>query len=645
MENAITVPLHSDQYAMFSSPNWFAENAGGASIPVTQRETVARWQCDNVDDSAVVLVTNTSSVSHVPSVGKPDDGNARHRVVRKRIRHSASEWKEMDSHLRRLYLIHGHTAEEVAFEMFAIHDFEASVGTYQKRLASLGKDKRLRTARALPDDPSLDTKTETPKLFEIVAERVRRTRAEEQRSERNRRKEERNRRRQLQVERGNKKGRKKRKAKPAAGISQGAIGPFLHTIYIHQEELFHAIDAFCKVLFAAGNKSWAADARHFRPPPNTPDSSRAWQLLSDQVAGVQMLVEGQLYHHANYMLRQVLAGLRLAARVPDPSFLLHFWTMCDVFSNIPIRTKGKGQALPWLGWFLRHLKQILASEFGRRPLTVIVDSLLRVWASSPRDLKATLGLGHWKATHTMGDLIGNTHNIVLNMGICCSKTWKSKFSASSTTVKLLHRPLLVAVESPNHEPEHLAEASLNYLRAVTRDPCNEPEVISEASRLLSWTTDMCREKARRQALQYDSVTRAFVAATELVARHYLETRIPRPDPECGYKYMGEAVEILRCGDLQCRIRAASFSKRLQTWIKGHRRKKGERSKREAMEEEKMRVAQERVRTREIIRDITKERIKGSRRGKWVRRARVKRALKEGRPLEKNLLLASLEQTS
>jgi hypothetical protein len=41
---------------------------------------------------------------------------------------------------------------------------------------------------------------------------------------------------------------------------------------------------------------------------------------------------------------------------------------------------------------------------------------------------------------------------------------------------------------------------------------------------------------------------------------------PQPDREQCFRYMGDAIEILRRGDLQCRIRAACFSELLFTWI-------------------------------------------------------------------------------
>ncbi len=47
-------------------------------------------------------------------------------TVRKRNRHSETQWKEIHKHLRRIYIEKKNTAEEVQFAMSVIHGFEAS---------------------------------------------------------------------------------------------------------------------------------------------------------------------------------------------------------------------------------------------------------------------------------------------------------------------------------------------------------------------------------------------------------------------------------------------------------------------------------------------------------------------------------------
>ncbi|KAK4233414.1 hypothetical protein C8A03DRAFT_19519, partial [Achaetomium macrosporum] len=564
---------------------------------------------------------------------------------RKRIRHSRSEWEKANEHLHRLYVEKGYTVEEVAFDMAVIHDFEAGISTYQKRLASLGKDKRLRTAKALPEPPISDAEPDIPKAFEIICEQSRRMRAEERRTERVKQKREREKRRLLQLERGNERGRKKERKgktrdKTMSRISQHWIGPFLQDIYKHQEDLFHSIDAFCKKLFAAGEESWVADARHLRPPLGTPDLSLAWRRLSDQVAGVQLLVEGGLYNQVNFMLGHVLASLRTVVQVRNPGFVVHFWAVCSQFLSIPVRCRGmKSQGNPYLGWFLRRLRENLVSIYGKQPLVDIVDSLLHVLVSSPRDLKPTLGLARWKAIHALGSLIGPTHCIVLNMGVRCAKAWRSKFSTPTTTLELLRQPVLATI-SGIYDAQYMAEVSLDYLFAVVTEGFNPPNIIAEARELLAWTAEICRKKAQQRTLRYDSVTRAFAFSTRVLAKHFVDpppdqasrTQRPQHDAEVSFRYLGGAIEVLRWGDLQCRIRAAGFSNLLLAWVKGNPR-----SPKDATHAgmQAQNIIELKARRREILRTLDKKRIKGT------EKRRRDRVWRKDRTQEKNLLVASL----
>ncbi|KUI70068.1 hypothetical protein VM1G_06554 [Cytospora mali] len=624
----------------------------------SQSEGAAGPQVDNASNLSSNLGTGVNFEHDGGGCGN-SDVKPKSQEVRTRNRHSKSKWEKVEPHIKRLYLDEKHTAEEVAFVMAVIHGFESSVSTIRKKVQHWRKDERTRVAKQYPK-----RKDQTPKAFNIISEEVRKMEVQNLRREEIMRKEEHERQRQIQIEKGNKRGHKKRWSKKQHAVpntTEVNLGPFLSTVYIHQEKLFHAIDTYFKGLFAAGLKSWTTDGRHFIPPQNTPDFSEAWQLLSDQVESVSMLIGMQLYHHANFMLGEILARLRVAVRVCDPSFMIHFWKICHVLASIPIPSRRGFKGSPWLGWFLQSLRQTFSSVFGMHPLVVITDSLLQVWYSSPRDLKATFGLGHWKAIHTLGGLIGNGNNIVLNMGVCCTKTWKSKFSVSNHELKTLyHRPMAI---TPNLEAEQSAEVFLDYLFAASREKYNELGVFEEASHVLKWTTSICHEKAKRCALQYDSVTRAFVFSSELVATHHLETwKEPEqeqkklPDFRLSQYYMDEAIQILRYGDLQCRIRAASFSKRLSTWFRAHRpkaklrpklvvegeerRKALEEEKKKVLQEERKKVLQEKARTREIVQDITKLRIRGSRRRRWLRGVR-RQIPRDGRIVEKGLLVASV----
>ncbi|VUC30751.1 unnamed protein product [Clonostachys rosea] len=606
-------------------------------VPETQSGTGFMQQFDGVTaQNNAIDHCNPTLVNFDVYRNNTDPGS---QIVQRRNRHTDTEWKEVEDALYRLYITERQTAEEVQFAMSAIHGFEACLSTFQKRLRELKKESRTRAAKAYY---KISLATRERSLFEIVSDKKRRILIQEKAKEVNILREGTERRRQLQVERGNKQGSKKRHSKPKA--IPDSIGPLLNTVYIHQERLFHYIDIFWKGLFDSGDKGWTVDAFNFKPSTNTSNGFEDCQMVSDKISSILLLAQNQLYHHANFMLENVLIGLRNALRLCNPNFMLHFWMMCQALSSGPWCSKEKGSQ--WLRWFLRNVKAILSPRFPNHPITMIADSLLEVWSSSPREFKPTLGLGHWKSTATLGGLIGHTHRIVLNMGVGCKNIWPSKFSASENVADILRQPIL-----PNSgivlEAECKAELSLNYLSAVSKGKFNEMRTIEEATQLLEWSGEICRNKARRSMLEFDSVTRLFVFSTDLVATHHLETwKQPEqkqnnlPNRHSAYKYMDEAIEILRQGDIQCSIRAAVFSKRLFVWIKGHPEKATGRTRESAREIQRNQERKEKARTANIIRQIPKQRISGARRVRWVQGQR-KDASRDRRVAERNLLQASL----
>ena len=84
-----------------------------------------------------------------------------------------------------------------------------------------------------------------------------------------------------------------------------------------------------------------------------------------------------------------------------------------------------------------------------------------------------------------------------------------------------------------------------------------------------------RSAAKTGSLRYDVSTRDFAIASELVANHCLETQVSHTDQDFSTRgrtfsiHMDQAIEVLRKGDLECRVRAAELSKRLVIWLKSY----------------------------------------------------------------------------
>jgi hypothetical protein len=116
-------------------------------------------------------------------------------------------------------------------------------------------------------------------------------------------------------------------------------------------------------------------------------------------------------------------------------------------------------------------------------------------------------------------------------------------------------------------------------------------------------------KKDEEKMKYTITTRAFAFSSELLAIYNLETLKTEKtehihDRKQAFDYMIEAIETLRHGDLECKLKAAHLSKRLGVWYKsycpgGKLMSKSNRTKGKEVEAEKKR-------TRDILSQIQKE---------------------------------------
>lgn len=348
--------------------------------------------------------------------------------------------------------------------------------------------------------------------------------------------------------------------------------------YIHQEKMFHELDNLIKGCFDKGTKSkgWTPDISSFIPPKGAVDRSKSWRLLSAQCSGIALLSDAMLYDHVLFLFSKVLKRSKAAAQSCDPNILIHFWTICHSLCDLRF---PKRREFILLRVLLRHLRDEFSKSLGNHSLVRFLDSLTKVLDFSPDDLRTTVGLAYWKTIHVLVDSGGipRDHRIILNMGSHCTKHWKSKFKARTELLEAPYKTLLQSMEArPNTKVEQKISLLYDYTEAVSRSKYNTKDVVDQAIQLWIQSADLCRERARMQRLHWTEHTRALAFSTELVAKHHLEylnehgkTVSPSHDRSKGFWYMSEAIEILRLGDLQCRIRAFSFSRRLGLWLKSY----------------------------------------------------------------------------
>jgi hypothetical protein len=125
--------------------------------------------------------------------------------------------------------------------------------------------------------------------------------------------------------------------------------------------------------------------------------------------------------------------------------------------------------------------------------------------------------------------------------------------------------LLQIRADPNSGSDEVISLKLDYMFAMSLS--SDPEDIARArilaTDLRSHGLDWC-QRLNRGELTYDVHTRAFTHSSDWLANTLYEER----NPDC-YRYLGEAVNLLMCGDHFCRVWAVTFSRRLSLWYNGN----------------------------------------------------------------------------
>lgn len=350
--------------------------------------------------------------------------------------------------------------------------------------------------------------------------------------------------------------------------------------------MLHAIDIFARGISGAINRGMN--------PPSLAGAS-CWQLASDRCQGFISVCEAWLGLTARFLFGRLLEGVETCtARSEDPVFLVHVWRICVSLSTMRFRSCTAANRLTFLRLFLHQAQDILrrSQPEERHPILVILGRLLRVADRSPHALKWTLGIGCWKSQDMLSRLFGQAGGAraaSLNAGAYCVQNWRSCFRAEFESIESQYKSL-----RDSFGPHPLSEAETDilysYLDAMSRIvPATMPHkkdvtpvvkdcasaLLVHAAVLFNQTSKCCHQALEQGSLRYGINARAFAFTAELIATrilHQLDSKgvvLPTElDPSRPFHaYMNEAIEILRRGDLDCRVRAAELSKRLTVWLK------------------------------------------------------------------------------
>ncbi|KEZ41213.1 hypothetical protein SAPIO_CDS7300 [Scedosporium apiospermum] len=285
----------------------------------------------------------------------------------------------------------------------------------------------------------------------------------------------------------------------------------------------------------------------------------------------------------NYALQQVFNDFGRAAVDKDPGFLVYFWRIAFTLRDIRLRgaQRKKKNEFPFLGMFLRYLSLAFQRRSRDHPFLEFAAWLDASFATSPRDFKDVM---RWVYSHVIvcfKEMMGNNHPIILSMVSHQAGIWQRKIdyrpSSIRTQYETLRSRLVQAYEHTGEEAysrsgDHRVSILLDYLLAMMVGNLkeNRQQIKELAIELRDCTVTHCKLFAMLD-LKFDIQTRAFTVSTDWLANHMMEDG----KRELAFNHLNEAIDILWKGDVECRMWAGVFSRRLGLWLKLRRNLKSD----------------------------------------------------------------------
>ena len=336
-------------------------------------------------------------------------------------------------------------------------------------------------------------------------------------------------------------------------------------------------------VFLDGSPAWSVNDLTWVRPSWAKFRGDSWEVLSHRCETISAFGRAGMQTRFNYALQQVFNDFGRAAVDKDPGFLVYFWRIAFTLRDIRLRgaQRKKKNEFPFLGLFLRYLSLAFQRRSRDHPFLEFAAWLDASFATSPRDFKDVM---RWVYSHVIvcfKEMMGNNHPIILSMVSHQAGIWQRKIdyrpSSIRTQYETLRSRLVQAYEHTGEEAysrsgDHRVSILLDYLLAMMVGNLkeNRQQIKELAIELRDCTVTHCKLFAMLD-LKFDIQTRAFTVSTDWLANHMMEDG----KRELAFNHLNEAIDILWKGDVECRMWAGVFSRRLGLWLKLRRNLKSD----------------------------------------------------------------------
>ncbi|EXM12477.1 Clr5 domain [Fusarium oxysporum f. sp. vasinfectum] len=348
------------------------------------------------------------------------------------------------------------------------------------------------------------------------------------------------------------------------------------------EAFVNNIRTFLGRVFAKSANSWRVDKFNFQSTSASPRWTKSWELLFHQSQEASILARGERKGNLKFMLEDILFSIRarfITEANPlernDPYALVYFFRILMEFHDI--RRRGSQRMEINRQDLLRVILDTTSSfadELPREhPLAGFLDLVKTPLQESQLEPTRFRFIEFLSWSHSQilrafkAQMNDAKHPVILNMTAYHLSTWRT-YVPTGISLRAEYEILQCNSEFLDPSSEEAIKLLLDYATMVSNNSQGlDLQLVGIMEELhghsLNWIL-------RQTQLQFQPTTYAFIFSTEWLSNKAYE--FPKYLYSSSYEYLDEAIEILRHGDSDCCIWAASFSKRMKLWFKNSNQK-------------------------------------------------------------------------
>ncbi|SPJ71112.1 uncharacterized protein FTOL_00840 [Fusarium torulosum] len=462
------------------------------------------------------------------------------------------EWELRKEDIRKIYIIENHTLEETIEIMRKRFAFSSKPAIYKNHFAKWGpafmKNRTEKNGRTIVDEEQRQDRRRKPSK-EAHPPQIAST------------------------------------IHPTGGTLRNALIPEAPT-----EDFVNSIREFLGKAFAPGERMWCINTFRLQCLSTSVTPTTSWELLFHHSQEASILSRAGWNKNLKFIIGNILSStkvLLLSESPPferhDPHALIYFIRILMEFYRMRRRGRQRLEVnrQELLETFLDITSSSATTLLINHPLLRFIEFIRKKLKSYREETIQSLELSnglqsmpdrsveflswcHSNILQTFSHHINPYHAVALNITAYHQSVWKQAYINPYPSLHAEYTLLLQHAKNLNPSSEEAIALWLDFVIMSTDNHQWPNFKLVEQMKNLRYHSACWIHRQKQLRLQ--PPTYAFVFTTQWLANKAY--KFPKDTCVSSYEYLEKGIEVLRRGDHDCCIWAASFSKRMKLWYKG-----------------------------------------------------------------------------